>query len=233
MQRHSRAGARPVGWRTWALLLAALGLTVGCSPFTLLGLLFSAGHLEQPDCPLTIDGKESKVVIVAAHANLPSNPALIPADWELTYKLTQILEARYKENGDKVKIVSPMQVKGYMSKNPRWREATPQEIGKHFGADYVVNLEIESISLYEKGSANFFYKGSAVISVTVTEVAKPVGEGQKWECPYQIAYPTGGIQEINEMSPGTFRTKFIDRIAKDMAKFFAAHEPSEKYITSD
>jgi hypothetical protein len=176
-------------------------------------------------CPLTIKGKESRVVIVAAHMELPSNPALIPADWELTYKLTQILETRYRENNDRVKIVSPMQVKRYMNKNPRWREAPPQDIGKYFAADYVVNLEINGIGLHEKGSASFFYKGSADISVTVTDVAKPASEGQKWEYPYQLAYPTGAAVEISEMSPGAFRTRFIHRIARDIAEFFAPQSP--------
>ena len=100
---------------------------------------------------------------------------------------------------------------------------------KHFDADWVINLEIGSISLYEPNSKHFFYHGSAEIQVTVTDVHKPVGEGTVFDETYQLEYPKSNPMERTEMSPQKFREKFIDRIARDLTQYFAAHEPREKY----
>jgi hypothetical protein len=216
-------------WRLAALLAAAVGITAGCSPLQILGFIFSSDLTQAPKCPLTVPGKEAKVVIIAAHADtLPSNPLLMQTDKDLAGRLTRILEERYKETKDKIKLVSPLELKNYMNKNPRWRDATPQEIGKHFGADWVINLEINSISLLDQKSMGFFYHGSADIQVTVTDAHKPVGEGQKFEDDYHLEYPKNPV-ERTEVSLQAFRAKFIDRMAKDLAQYFASFPPEDRY----
>jgi hypothetical protein len=213
-----------------ALLAAALLLMPGCNPIQVLAYFIAPDSIEPPQCPLTVKGKDVKVLIIAAHAGpLPPDVALMRSDWDLSARLTRLLEERYKENRDRVKIIPPTQVKTYMNAQPRWRELPPQDIGKHFDADWVINLEIGSISLYEKGSANFFYHGKAEIQVTVTDVHKPVGEGTVFDETYQLEYPKSHPMEKGEMSPQKFREKFIDRIARDLTQYFAAHEPREKY----
>jgi hypothetical protein len=211
-----------------AMLLGALILLVGCSPLQLAAFIFAPDSLEPAKCPLVIDGKEAKVVILAAHAStVPSNPMLMRADWDLGWRLTQLLEERYKENKERVKIIPPSQVKNYMNKHPHWRELPPQEVGKAFEADWVINLEINSISLFDR-NRNFFYHGSADIAVTVTDVHKPIGEGEVFSYPYQVEYPKSPM-EVTEVNAPQFRAQFIERIAKDMARWFAAHQPREKY----
>jgi hypothetical protein len=213
-----------------ALFGAALLLMPGCSPLQVLAYFLAPDSMEPPQCLLTLKGKDAKVLIIAAHAGpLPSDPALMRSDWDLSARLTRLLEERYKANNDRVKIVPPTQVKTYMNAQPRWRELPPQDVGKHFDADWVINLEIGSISLYERSSANFFYHGTAEIQVTVTDVHKPVGEGTVFDETYQLEYPKSHPLEKTEMSPQKFREKFIDRIARDLAQYFAAHEPRDKY----
>ena len=216
-------------WRLALLLGTAFVLTIGCNPIQLAGWVFSPDPIEAPKCSLVIKGKEAKVVIIAAHAMLPSDYTLMRSDWELSQRLTQLLEERFKENQEQVKVVKPSQVKTYMNKNPKWRELPPQEIGKHFKADWVINLEINSISLFDKSSANFFYHGNADITVTVTDAHKPIGEGEVYALPYQVEYPKTNPLERSEMGVNQFRAKFIERIAKDLAQQFASHPPREKY----
>jgi hypothetical protein len=213
-----------------ALLGAALLLMPGCNPLQVLAYFIAPDSIEPPQCPLTVKGKDVKVLVIAAYAStLPSDPALMRSDWDLCARLTRLLEERYKENKDRVKIIPPTQVKTYMNGKPGWRELPPQDVGKHFDADWVINLEIESISLYDHGSHNFFYQGTAEIQVTVTDVHKPVGEGTVFDEPYQVKYPKSNPMERGEMSPQKFREKFIDRIARDLTQYFASHEPREKY----
>jgi hypothetical protein len=217
-------------WRLAALLVAVFVVTLGCNPIQTIGYFIAPDSIVPPTCPLTIKGKDVKVLIIAAHAGpLPSDPALMRSDWDLSGKLTQILEEHYKENKERVKVIPPSQVKTYMNGHPRWRELPPQDIGKHFDADWVINLEIASISLFDRSSANFFYHGNAEIQVTVTDVHKPVGEGTVFDEPYQLEYPKSHPMERGEMSVQQFRAKFIDRLAKDLSQYFAAHPPREKY----
>ena len=217
-------------WRLAALFVAAFLLTLGCNPIQTIGYFCAPDPMEQPTCPLAVKGKEVKVLIIAAHAGaLPADPALMRSDWDLAGRLTQLLEAMYKENKDQVKVIPPSQVKNYMNANPRWNEQTPQVIAKHFDADKVINLEINSISLYDRGSANFFYHGNADIQVTVTDAHKPRGEGEVFSQDYQLEYPRSHPMEKMEMGPNQFRAKFIDRIAKDLSQYFAAHPPREKF----
>jgi len=217
-------------WRLAGLFVAAFALTLGCNPIQTIGYFCAPDSIEPPTCPLAVKGKDVKVLLIAAHAGpLPSDPALMRSDWDLNARLTHLLEDHYKENNDRVKVIPPSQVKNYMNSHPRWRELPPQEVGKHFDADWVINLEIMSISLFDRASANFFYHGNAEIQVTVTDVHKPVGEGGVFEESYQLEYPKSHPLERGEMSVPRFREKFVDRIAKDLARYFAAHPPRDKY----
>jgi hypothetical protein len=217
-------------WRLAALLGAAFLLTLGCNPIQTIGYFCAPDSMEPPKCPLAVKNKDIKVLIIAAHAGpLPSDPALMRSDWDISARLTHLLEEHYKENKDRVTVIPRSQVKNYMNAHPKWHELPPQDVGKHFGADWVINLEIASISLFDRSSANFFYHGKAEIQVTVTDVHKPVMEGTVWEDSYQVDYPKGHPMERSEMSVPSFRQRFIERIAKDLAQNFASHPPRDKY----
>lgn len=220
--------AREWPWRVAALVLGTFVLSFGCNPMTLTYFLFEPDHLEPPLCAIACEGKDVKVVLLAEHVNLPTNPILTQADSELSYRLTQLLEQRYKENKDRVQIVSTSDLKAYKNSHPKWKEQTAQEIGRHFKADYVISLEINDIRLYDPKNRQFFYHGYADIDLTVTDVHKPVGEGEKFRQPYSLEYPRAPL-ERTDMTVNQFRAKLIDRICKDLVQFFAAHPPRDKY----
>ncbi len=127
-----------------------------------------------------------------------------------------------------MKIVTPSQLKNYKNSHPKWREQSPQEIGKYLHADYVISLEINELRLQNRLDAKFFYHGRADIDITVTDVHKPAGEGEKWSCPYSLEYPRAPV-DVNETSASQFRARLLDRICKDLVQFFAAHPPGDKY----
>src|SRR5262249_38891612 len=154
--------------------------------------------------------KEVKIAIVAVHANPEIRSELTTVDRQIGQRLAQLLEERFKENKEKVTVVPPNQVYSYQNKRPGG--VTPHEVGKHFQADYVIPLEINSISLFE-GSYNQFYRGKADIAVTVTDVRKPVGEGEKFTQPYQCEYPSAQkFVETGDMPWAHFRARFVERI---------------------
>src|SRR5262245_14864111 len=172
----------PAGKRRWRLAVAAvLGLAAlgGCNPLMMFAFMFPADNKAPPACSLALDGKESRVAILAYFAGGgPSDPALSGADFSLTTRLYQLLTERFKENKDRVTIVPPNQVRNYQNSNPRWRDKSPQKIGEKFAADFVVTLEIQDLRLSDgtPGTHRFLYQGHAEISVTVTDVHKDNGE---------------------------------------------------------
>jgi hypothetical protein len=178
-----------------------------------------------PVCPLASKDKEAKVVIAAHHANLELRPELAEMHQLVATRLGQHLEQRFKENKDKVKIVAPTLVRSYQSKQTGY--VSPEEIGKHFQADYVVALELDGLSLFEKGSRGQLYRGNAEIQVKVVDVTKPVGEGEKYDKSMRWDYQRH--VDANEMSLGQFRARFVERVAKDLSQLFAAHPPRERF----
>src|SRR5262245_23618093 len=210
-----------------ALLVGAALLSVGCSPLHAIAYFFTPEHREQPLCPLACADREVTVVVLANFATPPPHGPLFRSDEDLAVGVTRMLEAQFKENGEKVKLVAQGLVKAYQNKNPRWRELPPQDVGKHFKADYVINLEINSISLADPKNAAYLYQGRADVAVTLTDVSKPVGEGVKFDQPYSIQYPERGPMDRNDIGPVQFRALLLNRVAKDITYMFASHAPRE------
>jgi len=222
-------------WRLAALLLGAAVCGIGCNPATLsYFLLFGKEDKNDPDCQIAAKDKEIKLVIVAAYSGLETRPELVQTDHELAERLTQALDKRFAENKEKVKIVTASQVKQFQNKHPDWREWTMHDIGKHFGADYVLSMEINAMSLYEKGSFNRLYRGQTEIALIVTDMSKPAGEDKKWDGFYTTTYP-GARGPIEAEGSGVvqFRTLFLNHIAKELSKKFAAYPNDERYMTDD
>ena len=222
-------------WRWAAAILGTVVFSIGCNPAMLsYFLLFGKEDKNEPDCQIAAKGKDVKLVIVSAFSGLETRPELVQVDYELAERLTQVLKKRFQENKDKVSIVSPSQVKLFQSKHPDWREWSMRDIGKHFGADYVLSLEINAMSLYEKGSFNRLYHGQTEIGMAVTEVGKPAGEDKKWDNIYTTIYPNArGPIPADDSSVAQFRMLFLNHVAKDISKRFAAYPNDERFMADD
>jgi hypothetical protein len=219
------------GWRLAAVLLLLLVAGLGCNPLTGLSYLISpygANNLD-PECALTLPERESKVVILCAHEDVAAvNSAFRDADQALTRRLAGMLEQRYKENGDKVKIIPPSKVLSYVREHPDWVTESKQEFGKRFDADFVVFLELGPMTMFEKGSNESLYRGNAEIRITVFDVHQPDGDALKYENHYSCVYPSTGPDDASSMSRPNFKFKFLDRCAKDLVLYFAAHPSKDK-----
>jgi hypothetical protein len=222
-------------WRRAAVVLGMVVFSIGCNPAAMsYFLLFGKEDKNEPDCQIAVKGKEVKLVIVTAFAGLETRPELAQVDQELAERLAQVLKKRFQENKEKVAVVSPNQVKLFQSKHPDWREWPMRDIGKHFSADYVLSLEINTMSLYEKGSFNRLYHGQTEIALTVTDVAKPAGEDKKWDGMYATIYPNArGPIDAEGSSVVQFRMLFLNHVAKDISKRVTAYPNDERYMTDD
>ncbi len=211
-----------------SLVLAAI-LTAGCNILSLPFFIFGPEpRIEARLKKLASDDKEVKVVILT-YGGLPTHPEYIGLDRELTELLAKNLKEATQYNKEKVAIVSPNKVEKFKQDHPGWHAMDLPEIGKRFDADYVINLEINSLSLYERGSSSTLYRGRAEISVTLVDVNNP--EEGRYPTEVTEQYPGEAEQplEVGNSNPLVFRRAFLNHVAKRLAWHFTSHPTSDDY----
>jgi|SRR5579862_3947916 len=225
-----------IGWRVGAVLLVIAVGGLGCNPIATIGFLaypFCPNN-DEPAFPLTLKGKESKVVFLCAHEdNVATNDAFRDADQALCRQLTNLLSLQYKENKDKVNIVPVSKVYAYLREHKDWITQPKQDIGKHFDADFVVYLELGPMTMYEPKSNKALYRGNVEIRIAVIDMRQADGEGTKPDQFYSCTYPATCPEDAGSMTPENFRARFLDRIAKDLVPYFATHPAERKMDKMD
>jgi hypothetical protein len=177
-------------------------------------------------CKLASSDKEKTVrVAILASSGLETRPEFLRVDRDLTRLLAQQLQQGFKQNKENVVLVPTSQVERYKDEHANWHSMAPEDIGKYFNADYVINLEIESITLYEPGNGNTLFRGRARISVDVVDVKK-AAEGPKFKDEYSIEYPKAGPISAafsDDSNPAQFRQRFLAKIAQELSWYFTSH----------
>lgn len=222
--------------RPWYLagLIVAVVLCTGCNMLSLPFFLLSGmDPKHEPQCKLASDKKEKEVrVIILASMGLETRPEFLRVDRELSTELSRQLQKGFKDNKETVTLLSITQVEKYKDEHPNWRSLDPQEIGKYFNADYVVDLEIETMSLYEPGSSNQLFRGRAEIAITVVDVHKP-REDPIYRESFTCEYPKArGPIPAGDGTAQQFRSAFIKHVAKQLSWRFTAH-PTDEEIACD
>lgn len=223
-------GGRPSPW-LYLFLVTAM-LSMGCNMSTLYFILPWKDTIP-PKFELSTSKKEVTVVIQSSFAHsLEAHPELLgdfqTADRDLCERVGQALRKRYDDNRERIKIIPYYQVKSFVNKQGDSRLVSVYEVGSHFKADYVVNLEINSMSFYENGYRQLF-RGKADMSVTVFDMSKPQGEGPVFEEVYRTEYPASGPVDAGGSSVLQFRSMFLGRVSKDLSRWFAASPHDERF----
>ena len=213
--------------RALAGLLLVAVLCTGCNLLTLpFFLLPGMDPKIDPEWKLASDDKTKEVrVLILASSGMETRPEFLRVDRELSRLVAQQMEANFKKNEEKVKIVPTSRVEKYKDDHPDWHSEPPEKIGKYFQADYVINLEVNSITLYEPGSSNTLFRGRANISVDVVDVKHP-SEGPVYRKEYATEYPKvrGPIPADNtDTNPARFRQMFLTAVARELSWLFTAH----------
>jgi hypothetical protein len=217
-------------WRWIVLILGPLVFSMGCNPITTMGfLLYPFADTKIPaECKLAAANKEVTVVILPSFGYAEVRPEFLTMDRELSERLAQQMRKRFEENRDKVTIVPHSKVRAYLSKNHNDPLLAKKEIGKHLGADYVINVEINGLGLYEKGSFSTLLRGTAEVAVTVIDVKQPEGEGTIFERHFSGQFPEDHPQAASDTSLVAFRAQFLDHVASKLSRYFAAYPIEER-----
>ena len=212
--------------------VAASGLGCGgMNPF-LLPYMFSGGQSKiQAEYPLTVHAKKADakvVVLVSAKMGLP--PDLAGVDRMLNAELIRILDARVRENEEKVQVLKMPRIDEYKSQHPNWKALHPCDLGKDVaeGTDYVIDVEINEMDLYKPGSRGQWLLGHANLSVSAYDLTKPLRDPQ-YKQEFVLQWPQSGEQEVESRAQvSAFRMKFVERLASDISVKFTASAPARR-----
>ncbi len=225
-----------IGWR-WTLI--ALGLlswfSIGCSPSSLSMLLMPWNDNKiEPEHKLFV--KEDKLfakeeaitlVILANFVQPAADLDHIAAQAEIPDHLTQFFRKRCLENKHKIKIVSQAEVRPQYDRLRAEGGASPLELGKHFKADYVLDLKIQRFGLYDNIIGGKYFRGRAEIAVELHKVNAT--DDIPFHKDLNFEYPgTRGAIDASTTNPPAFRRLFLTKIARDVTKLFIAFPPEEK-----
>ena len=135
------------------------------------------------------------------------------------FKVDQDL-ARYVSNRlhqHRIKVIPPDRIFAWIDQNPDWDRVV--EIGEAFDATYVISIDLESYSLYEKNSANL-YRGRSHAHVRVWEMDED-GDGEKvHEKSLNSIYPLAIPRSTSQESLSTFRRKYLSRLSDEIGWLF-------------
>jgi hypothetical protein len=216
-------------WYTGGLLLVA-ALGAGCNLLSIPYFLLYADAKHPAKCKLAANDKDKQVrVVILTYGGLETRPEFLRVDRELASYLVKHLQEGFKNNKENVTLVATTLVEKYKDEHPNWHALDLDEIGTHFRADYVVDLEINDITLYEPGSRNTLYRGRTAISVAVVDVSKP-GEEPIYREEYTCEYPlTRGPIPVDDSNPQQFRQLFLNHVAKQLSWRFTAHPTADDF----
>ncbi len=219
-------------WYWAAFVLGTMWVSIGCTPASL--SMFFMPFVDDkiaPICKLADKKIEKTICVVASFASQEVRSELMPSDGELADLVTVQLRKRTLENKEKIKVLPPSKVRSLQ--NLSGEMPSPAGIAKECKADYVISIEIQTMSLYEKSSYQQLYRGNIDMMVRVLDASKPADEGVIFTEAYRCEYPGArGPMDAGEMSIMAFRTRFLNKVASEVARYFTAY-PREERLNMD
>ncbi len=214
----------------FAAILTGIVCGIGCSPMTFMSFLSPEPTIPPAMHPLAIKDKKGPVsVVILTDASTETREEIIGADRQLSDLVKKMIAGLATANNEELSFVNLRKVEEYKSTHPHWQEDVA-EVGRDLKADFVIYLEINSMSLFEKGSNRSICLGEADLAVSLYKVADVDGTPDQKHFHDKYPKSTGGIPVDQELSPTDFREKFLTYLAKRIAWNFEGHPQTDKYM---
>jgi hypothetical protein len=212
-------GQRSTAWRRWVIGLGFLAAaSMGCSPSTL-WFLMRGDDKRDPAIPLPAkEGKSEVTVAVLANADpmLGMDPYFAGSERELAALIGQRMAEETKDARRPIRVIDPARVEGLKGTlGQDWRTlnaAGMAAFAKKLGADYVIDLTLSSMSIFQPEFGREFYQGRAQLQVTVWDA-------DKTDAPYESYHHSsiGEQKSTAALNPAGYRTWFIKEVATEIA----------------
>ena len=169
-----------------------------------------------------------RVVILTWTAALETRPEFINAEGTLAANLGRDIKELAKSADEKIEVIPARKVEEFKNTHPKWREMELWEIGRTFGADHLIYLEINKMSLYEPGSFNQLMRGQANITITLVDVKEPdeMPKHETMNCIHPGDAP--GPVQVSDMQPLQFREKFLEYVGRQISHYFSRYPREER-----
>jgi len=216
-----------------ASVFLAAGLASGCNLLSLPFFLFGPEPKVEAEMK-QIGSKEKRdeiTVLVLTYAGAETRPEFIKVDRDLAARVSEELRTAFQYNAEKVKVVSTSKIEKFKQEHANWQTMELADVGKRFNADWVIYVELDNdtLSLYERGSAREMYRGHADYSVTLLNVHDP--EDGTIRKSFSHTYPKDdrGIQ-ASDTTALLFKQKFLEQIARKIAWCVTSHPTRDGYV---
>jgi hypothetical protein len=198
----------------------ALTLAAGCN---LVGPLVMITPEPTEDVPAEFNRLEGKKVAVLVWAQPETMLQFPHVRTELASQIAYQMRSQLKNT----QVVPPEQIADYQNRNLNWDAVPPTQIGKQFGADYVVFVELLEYSTRDPKTPTLF-SGRAKASVVVHDVADPTA---RWSLtPETAQYPTGNARLAN-VDDTTIHRQLLEILGSRVTlKFYDHQVPKDKHV---
>lgn len=219
--------ARRAVWGTFIVVC-----TIGCNPLSTIAFLTHKDVKIPAECPLTYkdgpkkDQEEIKVALFVSQSTGQSYE-FAGADTALANEIIKKLPEMLKETKQKQKltVLTTAQVNKFKMKNPNWKLMHPTERAKQLGADFVLEIHLDKMNLYQPNSQQAIYEGRADVTVDVYDVEDGATD-PKYTYVHAFAYPKTGFRDASSMPASAFRREFLDRLSLELCEHHVEHRPS-------
>jgi hypothetical protein len=217
---------QPGKWARRVVLctLAAILLS-GCNPT--ICQVGSIAIYKPADYPLVYaDGpKKGKECVVAVFVSCTPEIRKVfeGCEGQLVSNTAKKLQEMAKESKQKLVVFDPTLVNKFKKKNPDWNRMHPSQWGRNLGVDYVLDIHLNKMSLYQLGSQNQFYEGQAEVTVDVFDVDAGIAE-PKYNYVYPFKYSHTGIVDAASFPVTRFKYDFLDHLAAELAMNHVEHK---------
>lgn len=204
----------------WIFCGAALLLPAGCNILAYPAYLAAANQTEKIPAEFSkLDNKKVAILVWAEPGTLFQFPHIrLELASQIAYQMNQHLKT--------TQVVPAQMIDDYQTRNPNWDAVAPSEIGKQFGADYVIFVEILEYSTREPQTPGLF-RGKARASVVVHDVSDPTA---RWTLTQASAkFPQGRTALMNSDDQVIHR-QLLEILGNQVTVKFYQHEvPKDKH----
>jgi len=194
-------------------LLAAVAASGGCSSAMMRWMAYVFAGGQEQKVKAEFDGLSGKTVAVVVYTDLRTQYEY--SDINLT--LSSAICGQLEKNVKKIKLIPATRVVRYQDENIYWAEMDKTELGKAFGADYVLYVPLEEFATRVPDSS-YLYRGRATCEPSVYDTSKPprearVYKGDKIRVQYPEHEPSGMANENDRQIRIRTEAIFAERVA--------------------
>jgi len=206
--------------------LAAI-LPIGCNPFATYSIDTIQNPVTPAEYPLVFKDGPKKVKEVVVAVFVSSTPEIRKefegCEGQLVSDTAKKLQEMAKESKQKLVVLDPTLVNKFKKKNPDWNRMHPSQWSRNLGVDYVLDIHLNKMSLYQLGSQNQFYEGQAEVTVDVYDVDAGIAE-PKYNYVNSFKYPHTGVVNATSIPVTRFKFDFLDHLAAELAMKHVEHK---------